>query len=386
MPNSMKSLRARARARAPVLVVVLAAAGVIAVGLISRRTQAQELQALAVAQAVPAVKTVAPTSLAAAEMELPARIEAWARAPLNARVSGYLKAWHADIGAKVKAGQLLGEIETPELDQQLSQARSELTTARSNAALAASTAQRWQALLGSDSVSRQEVDEKVSDLAAKESLAKGLQANVDRVQATKQYARLVAPFDGVVTARNTDIGALVTAGSAPGQELFVVSDIRRLRIYVTVPQRQVPRIRLGSEAILAVPERPGQLFKARVESRAQAIQAGTGGMLVQLVVDNAAGELLPGSFATVKFPQAGNAGRLGVPPGALIYGKDGVRVALLQGDRAVIKPVSISRDLGSVVELGGGIAPSDRVIDSPPDGLRSGDRVRVTSDTSKASS
>lgn len=382
MPNSPKFFKTRAS----VLVVALAVAGVVAFGLISRHSQELELQTLAVAQAVPAVKVLTPTAVAAAGLELPARVEAWARAPLNARVSGYLKNWSVDIGAKVKVGQLLAEIETPELDQQLSQARSELATARSNAALAASTAQRWQALLDSDSVSRQEVDEKVGDLVAKESLVKGLQANVERVQAMKQYSRLVAPFDGVVTARNTDIGALVAAGSTPGQELFVVSDISRLRVYVTVPQRQVPSINVGSEAKLAVPERPGQFFKARVESLAHAIQPGTGGMLVQLVVDNASGELLPGSFATVSFPQMSNAGRLGVPPGALIFGKEGVRVALLQGDKAVIKPVSISRDLGAVVELDGGISTSDRVIDSPPDGLKSGDRVRVTDDASKAAS
>lgn len=382
MPNPPNFLKTRAS----VLVVALAVAGVIVFGLMSRRAQTQELQTLAMAQSVPAVKVVSPTAMAAVGLELPARVEAWTRAPLNARVSGYLKSWKADIGSKVKAGQLLAEIETPELDQQLSQAQSELATARSNAALAATTAQRWQALLGSDSVSRQEVDEKVGDLSAKESLVKGLQANVERVLATKQYARLVAPFDGVVTARNIDIGALVTAGSAPGQELFVVSDIRRLRVYVTVPQRQVPGIKIGSEAKLAVPERPGQSFKARVESLAQAIQPGTGGMLVQLVVDNAPGELLPGSFATISFPQVSNSGRFGVPPGALIFGQEGVRVALLQGDKAVVKPVSISRDLGSVVELEAGISPTDRVIDSPPDGLTSGDRVRVTNDASKASS
>lgn len=382
MSNSAKFLKTRA----PILVTALVVAGVITLGILSRHDQKQELQTLALAQTVPAVKAVAPTALAAAGLELPARVEAWARAPLNARVSGYLKGWKADIGTKVKAGQLLAKIETPELDQQLSQARSELDTARSNAALAASTAQRWRALLGSDSVSRQEVDEKVADLASKESVVKALQANVDRVQATKQYAQLVAPFDGIVTARNTDVGALVTAGSAPGQELFIVSDIRRLRVYVTVPQRQVPSVKIGSEAKLSLPERPGQFFKARVASLAQAIQPGTGGMLVQLTVDNATGELVPGSFATVSFPQVGQTGRFGVPPGALIFGKEGVRVALLQGDRAVIKPVSISRDLGHVVELEGGISPSDRVIDSPPDGLKDGDLVRVTADTKKASS
>jgi len=377
--NSMKS-------RAVVLGALVVVAGLVGMGLLSRRSQAQDLLVIATKQAVPVVKVIAPTPVRAATLELPARIEAWARAPLNARVSGYLKRWSTDIGAHVRSGQLLGEIETPELDQQLAQARSELATARANAALAASTAQRWQALLASDSVSRQEVDEKVSDLAAKESLVKGLQANVERIQATKQYARLVAPFDGVVTARNTDIGALVSAGSAPGQELFVVSDIRRLRVYVTVPQRQVPGIKVGTQAQLLVPEHPGQIFKARVESLSQAIQAGTGGMLVQLTVENDSGELLPGAFATVSFSQQESAGGVGVPPGALIYGKDGVLIALLQGDHAVMKPVSIARDLGAVVELDAGVTASDRVIDSPPDGLRSGDAVRVAEPSSKASS
>lgn len=353
-------------------------AGLVTAGLASRHSQAEDLRAQAASQSIPVVKAVAPTAVTAGALELPARIEAWARAPLNARVSGYLKRWSAEIGTSVRAGQLLGEIETPELDQQLSQARSELATAVSNASLADSTARRWQALLATDSVSKQEVDEKVADLAAKQSLVKGLQANVDRIQATKQYARLVAPFDGVVTARNTDVGALVSAGGTPGQELFVVSDIRRLRVYVSVPQRQVPGIRVGTQAVLNVPERPDKAFKARVESLSQAIQPSTGGMLVQLSVENGSGELLPGAFATVSFPQSGAVAGVGVPPGALMYGKDGVRIALLRGEQAVIRPVRIARDLGSVVELQDGVLASDRVIDSPPDGLRDGDRVRVT--------
>ena len=374
MPDTVPAWKPRALAFAALVVV----GALVAMGLMSRRSQAEALQALAATQSIPVVKAVAPTPVAPAALELPARIEAWARAPVNARVSGYLRRWTADIGTPVRAGQLLAEIETPELDQQLAQARSELATALGNASLAANTAQRWQALLASDSVSRQEVDEKVADLAARQSIVKGLQANLERIQATQQSARLLAPFDGVVTARNTDVGALVSAGSAPGQELFVVSDIRRLRVYVSVPQRQVPGIRVGTPATLTVPERPGQAFQARVESLAQAIQAGTGGMLVQLAVENRSGELLPGAFATVRFAQAPAEGRVGVPPGALIHGKEGVRIALLQGDQAVIKPVRIARDLGTVVELEDGVQASDRVIDSPPDGLRHGDRVRVS--------
>lgn len=382
MPDLSKSTKPRAL----ILGAVAVAVALVALGLVSRRSQAEDLRTLAATQSVPVVSAIAPKPVGASVLELPARIEAWARAPVNAQVSGYLKHWSTDIGHSVRAGQLLGEIATPELDQQLAQARSELATASSNAALAASTAQRWQALLASDSVSRQEVDEKVSDLAAKQSLVMGLQANVERIQATKQYARLVAPFDGVVTARNTDTGSLVSAGTAPGQELFVVSDIRRLRVYVTVPQRQVPSIKIGAAATLTVPEHPGREFKARVDTLSQAIQTGTGGMLVQLTVENSSGELFPGSFATVSFPQAVAAGRMGVPPGALIYGKDGVRIALLEGDRAVIKPVKIARDLGAMVELDAGVQASDLVIDSPPDGLRNGDRVRVAVPASKAAS
>ncbi|QUP56038.1 efflux RND transporter periplasmic adaptor subunit (plasmid) [Ralstonia syzygii] len=366
---------------------LIAVVAVVTAGLLSRRSQARDLQVRAAAQAVPAVKLVEPTALAAETLELPARLEPWARAPIHARVSGYLKRWSIDIGGSVKAGQVLGEIETPELDEQLAQARAELATARSNAALAASTARRWQSLLATDSVSRQEADEKAGDLAAKQSVVHALQANVDRVQATKQYARLLAPFDGVVTARNTDVGALIGAGGSPGNELFVVSDIRRLRVYVNVPQRQATAVRMGSEAQLIVPERPAQVYRARVESLARAIQSGSGAMLVQLVVDNQAGELLPGGFATVRFPLSEQERRIGVPPGALIFGKDGVRVATVQGgDRVLLKPVTIARDLGSVVELEAGLGRADRVIDSPPDGLASGDRVRITSAPKKATS
>lgn len=360
------------------VIVLVAVAAAVTAGVLSRRSQAQDLQFRADSQSIPVVKLVDPTALQATAIELPARLEAWARAPIHARVSGYLKSWSVDIGGSVKAGQALGVIETPELDEQLAQARAELATARSNAALAVSTSQRWQSLLGTDSVSRQEAEEKAGDATAKQSVVNALQANVDRVQATKQYARLMAPFDGVVTARNTDTGALIGIGGAPGSELFVVSDIRKLRVYVNVPQRQVPSIQVGNKAQLVVPERPAQTFEARVESLSRAIQTTSGAMLVQLTVDNKAGELLPGGFATIRFPRSGQANRIGVPPGALIFGKDGVRVATVQADNKVLlKPVSIARDLGSVVELDGGIEAGERVIDSPPDGLNSGDRVRV---------
>lgn len=366
------------------------AIAVVATGLWSRRSQATALREGADARRVPAVVLVQPAAAAGDTIDLPGRIEAWARAPIYARVSGYLKRYDVDIGGHVKAGQALAEIETPDLDQQLLQARAELVTARSNAALAASTSQRWQSLLATDSVSRQEADEKAGDLAAKQSVVNALQANVERVQALQRYTRLVAPFDGVVTARNTDVGALIGVGGAPGSELFVVSDVRRLRVYVNVPQRQVAMIRPGATARLSVPEHPGRTWPATVQSRSQAIASGSGAMLVQLAVDNDAGDLLPGGYATVRFDTPrGNtaAGALSLPPSALIIGKAGVQVATLDGeDRVRLKPVTVSRDRGDSIELASGVAATDRVIDSPPDGLLEGARVRIVTAAAPAAS
>ena len=391
MPADRSFFRRHAVAAA----VLALAAAVVATGLLSRHLQAEELRTAVADRAFPLVKLVTPAAVDSATLELPARLEAWASAPIHARVGGYLKRWTVDIGSPVKAGQLLAEIETPELDEQLLQARAELATARSQAALAESTAQRWQRLLATDAVSRQEADERAGELRARQSMVQGLQANVDRVLAQKQSARLVAPFDGVVTARNTDVGALVSAGGGAALPLFVVVDMRRLRAYVQVPQRQVAQVRVGIRAQLVVPERPSQTYAATVQSLAQAIQAGTGAMLVQMVVDNRQGELLPGSFARLRFDAGGDKANsidaasaskaIGVPPSALIIGKSGVQVATLQaGDRVRLQPVVIARDLGTVVELSGGLASTDRVIDSPPDGIADGEQVRVAAATTKA--
>ncbi|HIV71698.1 MAG TPA: efflux RND transporter periplasmic adaptor subunit [Candidatus Aquabacterium excrementipullorum] len=376
MPTDVSRPRLRIFALAAVVVAIAVVAG----GLVDRHLHAEQLKDRASEQSIPTVAVGAPNPVAGDALELPGRIEAWSRAPIYARVSGYLKQWSVDIGAPVKAGQVLGVIETPDLDQQLLQAKAELVTARSNAALAGTTSQRWQALLSTDSVSRQEADEKAGDLAAKQSVVNALQANVERVQALQHYTRLVAPFDGIVTARNTDVGALISVGGAPGSELFVVSDIRRLRIYVNVPQRQVAQIRPGATAQITVPERPGHTYTAKVQSLSQAISTTSGAMLVQLAVDNAGGELLPGGYASVRFdaPPKDVAG-LSVPPGALIIGKQGVHVATLDAsDRVRLKQVSIARDLGATIELGG-LDKADRVIQNPPDGVADGDQVRVAS-------
>jgi len=366
--------------------IALAVAGaVVAGGLATRHSQAEQLEETAAAQTVPTVSLVAMKDIAGTPLALPARIEAWSRAPIYARVSGYLARWNVDIGAPVKAGQVLAVIETPDLDQDLHQAQAQLAVARSNLALAESTAKRWQSLVAQNAVSKQEADEKQGDFISKQSNAAALQASVERQQALKRYTQLVAPFDGVVTARNTDVGALVnagsggTAGSSAGSELFVVSDLRRLRVYVQVPQRQVAQIHPGSTARVSVPERPGVTYQAKVQSLAQAINAGSGTMLVQLAVENPKGELLPGAFATVQFDEAAVAGdAVAIPPGALIMGRNGIQVAVLDaGNRVRIKKVTIARDLGNVIQLGDGVTKADRIIDSPPDGLADGDQVKV---------
>jgi RND family efflux transporter MFP subunit len=278
----------------------------------------------------------------------------------------------------VKAGQLLGEIETPDLDQQLLQARADLASAQANVALAETTAKRWQAMLKTDSVSRQEVDDKTGDFASKEAMVKASQANVDRLLATKSFARIVAPFDGTVTARDTDTGALINAGGGSGPALFEVSDTRKLRLYVNVPQNYVSSAKPGTKANITVPEHAGKTYTATVESSSQSVDVASGTTLVQLAVDNAAGELLPGGFANVSLHLPTNAAILNVPASALIFDQSGLRVATVGADNKVLmKPVTIARDLGKVVELSSGIALTDRVIESAPDGIADGDQVNV---------
>ena len=364
--------------------IALAAMAVVAVaivvtGIATRTSEANRLRERAEAQSVRTVVVVSPARAGASStLDLPGRIEAHARAPIYARVSGYLKSWHADIGASVKAGQLLAEIETPDLDQQLLQAKAELANAKASAALAATTAKRWNDLLATGTVSRQGADEKAGDLAAKQSLVNALQANVERYEAMKGFARITAPFDGIVTSRSTDVGALINVGSSQGAELFVISDIRKLRVYVSVPQSYANAIQRGAKATLAVPERPGKTYAATIQTTSQAISAASGSMLVQLAADNAGAEMITGGFATVRFELPTAAGLLTIPPSALMFDKAGLRVATVDaGGKVVLKPVTVSRDLGSLIEIASGLSEADRVIESPPDGIADGESVRI---------
>jgi RND family efflux transporter MFP subunit len=383
-PLDRKTSRRGLRLTGAIAAVV--AVAIVAYGVITRASENTRLRDWTEAQALPTVAVVAPGSGAnSSGLELPGRIEAFTRAPIYARVSGYLKSWKFDIGAKVKAGDLLAEIETPDLDQQLSQARADLATAQANAALAQTTSKRWQSLASSGAVARQDIDEKVGDYTAKQAMVKAAQANVDRLLAMKGFTRLVAPFDGVVTARNTDVGALINVGGGAGQELFVVSDVKKLRVYVNVPQTNVPSVQPGTAATMRVPDRPNATYAATVEASAQSVSASSGTTLMQLVVDNKAGDLLPGGYASVRLDLPGNADALSIPASALIFDAKGLSVATVGADnRVVLKPVTIARDLGKLIEIGSGLASTDRVVESPPDGIANGAEVRIAAAAPKA--
>lgn len=360
---------------AGLLVVVF----VVASGVWNRNASEAKLKEWTDVQAIPTVSVVQPANNAnKSSLDLPGRLEAYTRAPIYARVGGFLKAYHVDIGAQVKAGQLLAEIEAPDLDQQLLQAKAALASAQAGEALATVTAGRWQQLGGANTASRQAVDEKTGDLTVKQALSKAAQAAVDRLEVLFSFKRLTAPFDGVVTVRNTDVGALIGAESSSGAALFVISDIQRLRLTVSIPQNFVPAVKLNTKAQIAVPEYPGKVYTGVVDASARSVDAQSGTTRMQIVVDNASGELMPGSFANVRIELPANLDMLSIPAGALIFGEKGMRVAVVDANNKVLlKPITIARDLGQVIEVATGITAADRIIDSPPDGLSDGDLVRV---------
>jgi multidrug efflux pump subunit AcrA (membrane-fusion protein) len=347
-PVSRRGLRIAAVLAAAIAIVVVGG------GIASRAANSSHLRQWTAAQAQPVVTVTQPQpGNGSAVLALPGRLEAYSRAPIYARVNGYLKSWKVDIGASVQAGQLLAEIEAPDLDQQLSQARADLLTARANAALASTTARRWQGLVKSDAVSQQDVDMKNGDWAAKAAIVKATEANVDRLAVMEGFKRITAP-------------------------LFVVSDTQKLRLYVSVPQNYAAQINSGTQAQITVPERPGRTFIATVQTTSQSVDPASGSTLVQLAVDNETGELVPGAFANVRLDLPPAAASLSIPASALIFDSRGARVATIGPDnRVALKPVKIARDLGNVIEISSGLAANDRIIDSPPDGIGKGDQVRV---------
>jgi RND family efflux transporter MFP subunit len=378
-PNVSSTQPAPRRLRLAGVITLLLALSAAGAGIYSRVHEEQVLRDKADADAVPTVSLVDPVhGEDRQQLVLPGNVQAYYDAPIYARVPGYLKKWYVDIGTPVKAGDLLAEIETPEIDQQLLQARADLATAQARDKLAASTAKRWNDMLASQSVSKQEADEKSGDYEAKAAAAAAARANVDRLQALASFKRIVAPFDGVVTARHTDIGALINAGSSSGTELFRVADTHKLRIYVQVPQTYADEVGKGMRALLRVPEKPGQEFPATVVSTSTAISENSRTMLVQLEADNTQGKLISGSYADVHFNLPAEAGVVQLPVTALLFRQHGMKVATLgPGERVVLKNIQIGRDLGTSVEVVSGLDPTDRVIDSPPDWLAQGDSVHV---------
>ena len=360
------------------VVLVLIAAIVVGTGIMTRRIADARLNEWAETQAIPTVAVANPDPRGRrTTIDLPGRLEAYSQAQLYARVSGYLKEWKADIGTPVKTGQLLAEIEAPDLDQQIMQAEAVVSSAQANAELAAQTLQRGQSLVTTGAVSKQDLDRRAADSANQQGLVKSAQANLDRLRVLEKYKRITAPFDGLVTTRTTDVGALISAGSG-GPPLFVVSDTARLRAYVNVPQNVVPSVKIGTKAQLVVPEYPNRTFTAIVEASSQSVDSASGTTRMLLVVDNTGGELMTGAFANVRLDLPNPDATMSVPASALIFDQSGLRVATVGADgRVVLKQITISRDLGREVEIASGLEADDRVIASPPDGLAPGDQVRV---------
>ena len=383
-PESSRPARNPWRGRG-VALVSAAAAVTLAVqihsGIRTRVAAESNLQQTTDLTAVPVVEVVRPQLTAPTqEVVLPGNMQAFTDTPIYARTSGYLKHWYVDIGSRVKQGELLAEIDTPEVDQQLRQARADLETAQANLALAQTTADRWQFLLTSGSVSKQETDQAVSNLRAQKAVVDSSGANVHRLQDLQSFENVFAPFDGVITARSTDVGSLIDSGAAPqSRELFHLAAIHRLRLYVAIPEIYSRAAKPGSTAMLTLDEFPGEHFTGTLVRNANSIDPISRTLLIEVDVDNPSGRLLPGAYVSVhlKLPQTVRA--LTIPSNTLLFRSEGLRVAVVRNGLAELVPISIGRDFGSTVEAISGLDRSESVVLNPSDSLISGTPVRVTS-------
>jgi RND family efflux transporter MFP subunit len=308
---------------------------------------------------------------------LPGNIQPYAKAAIYARVNGYVKSWNKDIGAPVKANEVLALIETPDLDQQLAQARATLASAKANYDLAVVTADRNTTLVQRQVVSQQVADQTSADAQAKKAIMDADEAYVRQLEAMQSFKQIVAPFDGIVTARNTDIGALINSGST-GQPLFEVADLHRVRIYVQVPQAFTADLRPGLKATFEMPQYPGQKFDATLVTTSNAVNETSRSMLVQLQADNTDGKLFGGTYCRVDFQLPGNPDMLRLPATALMPANRGVQVAVLgDNNKVVLKAIQLGRDFGDTVEVTAGLSAQDQVIDSPPETLQNGETVQL---------
>jgi RND family efflux transporter MFP subunit len=376
---------AKRRGKAGVLVaacvVVLLGVGIYA-GIRDRVDAETALATETNETSVPFVQVIQPLGEAPdQELLLPGQTMAFADAPIYARTSGYLKRWTADIGAHVKQGELLAQIEAPELDQQLRQARADLATAQANAKLAGITAQRTEALLKTQSVSTQERDNAASAAIAGQSIVNSRQADVERLEQLQSYENVYAPFDGVITVRNTDVGHLINAGSGGAAvELFHLTAIKVLRIYVAVPETDSPAMQVGASPTVTLDEYPGQVFHGTLVRTDNSINPASRTLRVEVDVDNADGKLLPGSYVFVHFTLPGRARSLTVPSNVLLFRSEGLRVGVVRDGTAELVPITIGRDYGDKVEVLSGLNPTDQVILNPSDSLIGGTAVHVASD------
>ena len=365
------------RVRHVLLFAAVAAGAIAAGGLALRAHQRQGAASWSAAQATPTVALAVLDRQAQGALVLPGVVQPYRTAQIYARVNGYLKDWRRDIGAPVRSGDVLADIDAPDLDQQLQQARGDLATAQANAQLSALTATRWSALLEHQAVSQQSSDEKAGAATATAAAATAAAANVARLQALAAYEHVRAPFDGVVTARKTDIGALINASGA-GQELFEVADLHRVRIYVQVPQAMSAQLAPGQSATFVAPQFPGRTFTAQIVALSHQFDANSKTMQIELQTDNPDELLAAGSYCQVRLVAPSDPGAVRVPATALITQADGPRLAIVGADgRVRLQPVKLGRDLGDKVEVVSGVQATDRVIDSPPETLRDGDTVTL---------
>jgi RND family efflux transporter MFP subunit len=366
-------------------VLVLAAAFAALILLLysnihSRVTAESRLKQRTEEASIPTVAVVFPQEGAPTqEIVLPGITQAFSDAPIYARTSGYLKHWYFDIGAHVQKGQLLVEIETPELDQQLQQARADLDTAQANLNIARISADRWQDLVRTGSVSQQETDQYVSNLKAVQATVESNAANVRRLEQLQSFEKVCAPFDGIVTARNTDIGALIDAGaSTQPKELFHMAAIRTLRVYVAVPEVYSRAARTGAAATLTLDEFPGQTFRGILVRNSNAIDTASRTLLVEVDVDNPTGQLLPGAYVFVHLQLPDQTRSVVIPSNTIIFRKEGLQVGVVRNGKADLVLVKIGRDYGNKVEIVSGLQPTDAVIVDPSDSLVAGMSIRLS--------
>ena len=320
----------------------------------------------------------------AEEVVLPGNAQAYVATPIYARTNGYLKTWYFDIGAHVKAGQLLAEIETPEVDRQLDQARADLATAQANYELSQTTAARYQSLFKTDAVAKQDVEDRVGDLQAKKAMVDSATFNVKRLEETQHFQKVYAPFDGIITARNIDIGALINAGAnAPGKELFDIASTKQLRVYINVPQAYSRDVRPGGRAELTVDEFPGRRFPGNIVRSSDSIDPSSRTLLTEVDVDNPTNELLPGAFVSVHLKLSSKVSAVIVPVNALIFRAQGIQAAVVRDGKADLVALTLGRDYGTEVEVLSGLTQQDQIIENPSDSLTSGVEVRVTQGSGK---